>query len=428
MRVAQINVTATLSTGRIAVGISQVLKERGHKSLIAFARGYPPPGGIPWVRVGNQANVFVHAVLARITDRSGFFSRHATRRLVKALKAYRPDVVHLHNIHGYYLHLPTLFAYLRSQGMPVVWTLHDCWAYTGHCAYYTMAKGDASRTEGRTHRSRTTRGCDRWKNGCGDCPQKFAYPQSLLLDQSRRNWLEKRRLMGTLRDVTLITPSYWLKNEVQKSFLRDYPVRVIPNGVDLTQFRPCEDAEYLADVIKKYELGELGRRRMVLGVASVWERRKGYWDFAELSTLLEEDYLIVLVGLSEWQMERLPKNILGIARTENVRELSALYTAADVHVNLSYEETMGMTLIEAMACGTQVICYGATALPESVTPEVGSVVTLGHVQAVADEVRRLCEAPKSAAACKARAALYEQRIRYAEYVEVYEAAAGHWGE
>lgn len=424
MRVAQINVTATLSTGRIAVEISRILGEEGHKALIAFSRGYAPTD-VPWIRVGNRVDMLWHAFWARLTDRAGFASRFATKKLVKQLKAYRPDLVQLHNLHGYYLHLPTLFRYLRKENVAVVWTLHDCWAYTGHCAYYTMAKGSASRTEGRTHRNRTTHGCDRFQKGCGHCPLKHAYPQSLFLDQSNRNWHEKRALITALHNLTLVTPSHWLKEEVQKSFLRHYPVFVLPNGLDLTAFRPCEDAEYLEDVIQKHNLGELGERRMLLSVASTWDERKGLRDFQELSEYLGEEYLIVLVGLSEWQRERLPKNILGIGRTESIHELCALYTAADLYVSLSHEETMGMTLLEAMACGTQVLCYDATALPESVTEAVGSVVPLGHLQAVISEVDRLCASPKSAAACRAQAEKYEKHKRFQEYVRVYEWALGY---
>ncbi len=423
MRVAHVNVTATLSTGRIAVDICRVLMERGHKGLIAFARGTAPVQ-VPHLRVGSLPGVGLHLAWARLTDRAGFASLGATRKLVRQLTAYRPDVVHLHNLHGYYLHLPTLFRWLAKSGVPVVWTLHDCWAYTGHCAYYTMAPGDASRREGRTHRSRTTRGCDRYKRGCGHCPLKGAYPASLLLDQSARNWREKRALITRLRALWLVTPSRWLAAEVAKSFLEDYPVRVIPNGIDLGAFRPCEDAEYLADVWHKCRLQELEHRKFLLGVASVWEERKGLADFFELAALLGDEYRIVLVGLSSLQREMLPQNVIGLGRTESLRELCALYTAADLYVSLSHEETMGMTLLEAMACGTQVLCYDATALPESVTPAVGAVAPLGNLDAVAAQVQKLCQCPKDPADCRRHVQAYDKALRFGEYVDLYEEIAG----
>ncbi len=423
MRVVHINVTATLSTGRIAVEICRVLSEQGHKALMAFSRGYPPTE-IPWVKIGSRADVLWHAVCARLLDRAGFSGRRATQKLVRQLKAYRPDLVHLHNLHGYYLHLPTLFGFLKKTGVPVVWTLHDSWAYTGHCAYYTMAKGEASRQEGRTHRRLTTRGCGRWKSGCGHCPEKHAYPASFWMDQSARNWHEKRALMTGLPQVTLATPSHWLAREVQKSFLREYPVWVIPNGIDLNVFRPSEDAEYLEDVAKAHKLHTMGEKRLLLSVASTWDERKGMQDLWELSQCLGDDYLILLVGLTEWQREHLPEGLLGIPRTRNLKELCVLYTAADLYITLSHEETMGMTLIEAMACGTQVLCYDTTALPESVTPEVGSAVPMGNIQAVAEEVVRLCDAPKSAAACRLHAEWYDKRERFSDYVRLYEEMLG----
>ena len=423
MRVAHINVTATLSTGGIALSICRVLMSRGHKALVAFARGYHPVD-MPWLRIGNQAERAWHLLWARIADRAGFAGRRGTRKLVQKLDAYRPDIVHLHNLHGYYLHLPTLFRWLEKTGAPVVWTLHDCWAYTGHCAYYTMASGDASRAEGRTHRRATTRGCDRYKRGCGHCPQKRAYPRSVGLDQSARNWREKRMVENALRRLWLVTPSQWLAGEVRKSFLRNHPVYVIPNGIDLAAFRPCEDLEHLEDVIRKNRLEELGERRMLLSVASVWDARKGLEDFYELSKLLGDEYRIVLVGLTDWQREWLPNNIIGIGRTENLRELCTLYTVANLYISLSHEETMGMTLLEAMACGTQVLCYDVTALPESVTDQVGGVVPIGNIAAVAEAVKRLCDSPKAAAACRKHAETYDKDKRYIAYIRLYEEILG----
>ena len=401
MRVAQINVTATLSTGRIAVDVIGELERRGHMGLIAFAR-YDVPSGVPYLRIGGKLNVYAHAAWATLADRMGFASKRATRKLVRALKAYRPDVIQLHNLHGYYLHLPTLFAYLRESRLPVVWTLHDCWAFTGHCAYYTMV------------------GCSRWQTGCGGCARRNIYPRRLFVDSSARNWREKRALFSGMPNMTLITPSRWLQQEAARSFLGAYPIAVVPNGIDLDAFRPCEDAEYLDEVIQRHALGSLGARRMLLGVANKWEKRKGLDDFIELARLLPDDMMIVLVGITDAECHLLPKNILDVPRTGSLRELCALYTAADLYVSLSHEESMGMTLIEAMACGTQVLCYDATALPESVVPEVGEVVPVGDIDAVLDAALRMCQTPKSAADCRAHASLYDRRRQFERYVELYE--------
>ena len=401
MRVAHINVVSGLSTGRVATDICEVLQELGHRALLCYGRGYPPQG-VPSLRVGSRAGVLLHAAGARLLDRAGFFSRGATRRLVRQLALFKPDIVHLHNLHGYYLDVRTLFAWLRESGVPVVWTLHDSWAYTGHCAYYAMVR------------------CGRWRTGCGRCPQRRAYPASLWLDQSARNWQEKRRAFLSLPDLTLATPSVWLGEEVRRSFLCKRPVRVIPNGVDLERFRPCDEPDLIADVVKRYGLGELDGKRMLLSVASTWEERKGLKDLIALSGLLREDLAIVVVGLPERACNALPEGMLGIPRTNSIRELRALYTAADVCLSLSHEETQGMTLLEALACGTQVLCYDATALPETVTPEVGLTVPEGDLQRAANACAALCDRPRSPEACRARAQQYEKRAQFAQYVGLYE--------
>ena len=405
MRVAHINVTSELSTGRIATDICAVLTQHGHKALLCYSRGYPPRQ-VPSYHIGNTVDVWAHAAFARVLDRAGFFSRAATRRLVKQLALYKPDVVHLHNLHGYYLDLRTLFAYLAKAGVPVVWTLHDCWPFTGHCAYYTMRR------------------CDRWREGCGHCPQLRAYPASLWLDQSRRNWLEKRKAIGAVPNITLVTPSLWLGGEVRRSFLGKRPIRVIPSGLDLTVFRPCDEPELIRDIVKRYDMRELGAKKILLSVASVWEDRKGLSDLIALSKQIRPDMMILVLGLTREQCYDLPDTMLGIPRTQSIRELRALYTIADVCLSLSHEETQGMTLLEALACGTQVLCYNATALPEIVTPETGAVVPEGDIPAVAAACARLCDSPKTTQACLARAAQYEKHRQFAMYVGLYEELTG----
>ncbi len=400
MRVAHINVTSGLSTGRIAADICRVLAELGHKGLLCYSRGYPPQG-VPGYHIGHRTGVWLHALGARLFDRAGFYSRAATRRLIRQLSLYKPDVVHLHNLHGYYLDIRTLFAWLAKAGVPVVWTLHDCWPYTGHCAYYTMCR------------------CGRWREGCGHCPQLRAYPQSLWLDQSRRNWLEKRRAYEAVPNLTLVTPSLWLGREAKRSFLGKREIRVIPSGIDLDTFHPCDEPELIRDIVKRYGLAELGDQKMLLSVASTWEPRKGLADLIALSQQLDEGMMIVCLGLTHAQCGELPITMLGIPRTQSVRELRALYTAADLCLSLSHEETQGMTLLEALACGTQVLCYDATALPELVTPEVGETVPVGDLAAVAEACARLCAAPKDPEACKARAAQYEKRRQFGQYVRLY---------
>lgn len=418
LRIVQINVTAALSTGRIAVTLSRMAVKEGHRVLFCFARDFAP-GDVPSLRVGSRADTFAHAALARVTDRAGFFSRAATRRLVRQLRQFKPDLVHLHNLHGYYLHLPTLFQYLKSEDIPVVWTLHDCWAYTGHCAYYTMAEG-APPPEGKKRRARQS-GCERWMAGCGRCPLKRSYPSSLLMDQSARNWREKRELFSGVPHMVLATPSQWLRDEVKRSFLGSYPVYLLPNGIDLETFAPCLDEQFMRDVVRYYHLDQAGERHLIVSAAAVWDERKGLEDLIDLAEALGPEYCVAAVGLDEYQINSLPGNtVLGVPRTGNVNDLCALYTAAELYVSLSHEETMGMTLVEALACGTQVLCYQATAMPEIVTGAVGKTVPLGDIEAAAEAARLLCKSPLPAGQCRARAAEFEASRRFGAYLRLYE--------
>ena len=420
MRIAHINVVASLSTGRIAAALCRLTEQAGHKALLCYSRDYAP-GDVHSFAFGGKVGIYLHAGLSRVTDRAGFYSRRATRSLIRQLEQYKPDLVHLHNLHGYYLHLPTLFDWLKQKDLPVVWTLHDCWAFTGHCAYYTLAKDAPSQNARRRRAEVHTTGCDRWQYGCGQCVLKHSYPSSLVMDQSARNWKEKRELFTGLRHMVLTTPSEWLRDEVKQSFLKNYPVYALPNGLDLTAFQPCGDEVFMHDVAKHYGLEETGGRHLVLSVAAVWDERKGLDDLVDLADALGDEYCVAAVGVDEYQQAYLQKTkVLGVKRTGNLNDLCALYTAADVYVSASREETMGMTLVEALACGTQVICFDATAMPEIVTPEVGEVVPVGDTAAMADAVRRLCAQPKDASACLARANEYEASARFSAYIRLYE--------
>ena len=421
MRIAHINVVSSLSTGRIAVALCRMVQSSGHRALLCHARDHAPTD-VPSLVIGSKLDTWLHAGLSRVTDRAGFYSRRATRKLIRQLESYKPDLVHLHNLHGYYLHLPTLFAYLKKHDMPVVWTLHDCWAYTGHCAYYTTAKDAPSLSPQKRRRAEThTVGCERWLGGCGECVLKRSYPASLVMDQSARNWLEKRSLFNGLSHMVLTTPSEWLRDEVKRSFLKDYPVYVLPNGLDLNAFQPCASDDFMHEIVRSYGLERTEGRRLVLSVAAVWDDRKGLEDLIVLAEELGDEYCVAAVGVDQYQMEILEKNkVMGVRRTGNLNDLCALYTAADVYVSVSHEETMGMTLLEALACGTQVICYNATAMPAIVTDECGAVVPLGDIPAVADAVRSLCDQPKPSSACRARAAEYDSDKRFAGYMRLYE--------
>ena len=395
MKVLQINtVCGTGSTGRIAVDLYKALESKEHECLIAYGRGNAPDG-IKSYRVGNDADMHYHALMTRITDKTGFYSTKATEKLIKIIAEYTPDIIHLHNLHGYYINLEILFNYLAKINKPIVWTLHDCWAFTGHCAYFDYVN------------------CSKWKTGCFECPQKKNYPKSILFDNSRWNYKKKRKLFSSPEDMIIVTPSAWLAGLVRESFLGKYYVQVINNGIDLELFKPT-----VSNFREKHNLTD---KFIILGVANTWDRRKGLDDFIELSKLLDDSYKIVLVGLSSKQIKNLPNNILGLERTSSITELAEIYTAADIYVNSGVEETMGLTTVEALACGTPVVVYNATAVPECVDSSVGFVIEKNNISALLDAINIMqSENLFDKKACIEKAGLYNKAIKYGKYLDVYD--------
>lgn len=339
------------STGRIAAEKCRELMKEGHQCVLAFGRDKANCADLETVPIGTSLDVKCHALRCRLLDDHGFGSKVATKKFLQWVKEYDPDVIWLHNIHGYYLHIGLLFDYLRTCGKEIRWTLHDCWAFTGHCAYFDFAR------------------CEKWKTGCHDCPQKGSYPASALRDNSRNNYKEKKRLFTGIPNLTLFVPSYWLKSRVENSFLRDYPVEVVYNTIDREVFQPTPGT-FRQD-------NGLEGKKIVLGVASVWDARKGLEDFVALSKILPEPYKIVLIGLNDKQIENLPDTMLGLPRTNSMEALAQAYTAADVFVNPSTEETFGMTAMEARCCGTEAIVYKDTACEEIVDRFGGIAVDRG---------------------------------------------------
>ena len=339
------------STGRIAADKCRELMAQGHECRLAYGRTCANCDDIPTIRIGSDLGVKIHGVLNRFFDNHGFNSAAATRNFLKQVREYDPDVIWLHNIHGYYIHVGELFDYLRYSGKKIIWTLHDCWSFTGHCAYFDFV------------------GCNKWKTGCEKCPQKKSYPASMVMDGSAENYASKKYYFSGIPDLTLTVPSQWLANRVKDSFLGEYPVEVIHNTVDTNVFKPTP-----SDFRQRYHLEE---KVMLLGVANIWEERKGLKDFIALSKLLDDRYQIVLVGLTPEQCKDLPGNILCLPRTDNIRQLVQIYSAADLYINPSVEETFGMTILEAACCGTPSIVYEGTACEEIALLYGGRAVSRG---------------------------------------------------
>lgn len=362
MRVLFINsVCGKGSTGRICTDIADRLGELGHESFFAYGRGEAPKKYRENAfRVGTDSGVMLRGGLARVFDNSGFTGRAATNALIDHIEKLDPDIIHLHNLHGYYLDVERFFVWLKASGKPVVWTLHDCWPFTGHCAHFDFC------------------GCDRWKTECFSCPEKKSYPASLLLDRSRSNRERKKAAFCGVGDLTVVSPSRWLDGLVRESFLSEYESLLIPNGINTDVFKPTA-----SDFSERMGLGD---RRIVLGVASVWNRRKGFEDMAELTSMLGDGYAVVIVGVTPEQKKRLPENITAITGTDSISELAEIYSAAHVFVNPTYEDNYPTVNLEALSCGTPVITYATGGSPESA--DASCVVPRGRIDLLAEKIRR----------------------------------------
>ena len=399
MKVLQINTVCGYgSTGRIAVDIAHMLEENGHACRILFGRG-STPAGVDCRRVGNNLLVNLHGVASRITDRQGFYSKTTSRRLIAEAQAYDPDVIHLHNVHGYYLYLPMLFEWLAVCGKPVVWTLHDCWTFTGHCAHFANVN------------------CQKWKTGCGRCPLKGSYPASLVMDHSKKNYQQKRAMFTSLPSACLVTPSQWLASLVKESYMGRFPVEVIANGINTAAFSPQADEAVQALRAKHGLEGQ----RIYLGVAGVWTPQKDLGDLKEMASHLREDERLVVIGLTPSQAADMPKKILGLTRTENLAALAAWYTLADVLVNPTWEDTFPTVNLEAMACGTPVAAYRTGGCPEQIVPSVGRIVEQRDVEGLLQAARELRKEQDGLSEnCRAHVeAHYDARRQIARYIDLY---------
>ena len=398
MKLLLLNATAnTGSTGRIAEEIGLLAQQEGYEVRFAYGRK-AVNSKLPLIRIGNKWDMRWHGLKSRMWDAHGFGSRLATKAFIKELEAWKPDIVNIHNLHGYYINIELLFDYLKRVQIPVVWTFHDCWPFTGHCAHFERV------------------GCERWKTECHTCPNRKGYPASLFMDRSTQNFRIKKEFFNGLNNLIIVTPSQWLANHVANSFLSQYPVKLIHNGVDINIFKPVDNSESIRN---KYGLSD---KSIVLGVANTWKKRKALQDFIALSEILDEDIQIVLVGMTAEQSKGLPPNIKAIARTENQHELAALYSAAAVFLNPTYVDNFPTTNIEALACGTPVITYRTGGSPEAVDTETGVMIEKGDLEGLKKAINQIIYNGKNAYAkkCRSRAmTYYNKNDRFIDYIDLF---------
>lgn len=380
------------SVGRIAVQLCSTIENNKDEAILAYGRGARLENknrfyfGNPWETAMQVVSQFVFGV-------NGRGSKSATKKLLNKISRFQPDLIHLHNIHGFVLNYELLFTFLKRYKKPIVWTFHDCFPFTGHCAYFDYID------------------CNLWQTQCENCPQfRGAYPYGLLYDNSGQNYKEKKELFTNIENLTIITPSKWMKDLVKKSFLKEYRIKVIYNGIDTDAFVP-DNKENLRKTMYP-------DKTVLLGVANVWEPRKGYKYFEELASQLDNSYQIILVGVSKTQKKKMPKNMIGIERTENIAELANLYARADFFLNPTLEDNFPTTNLEALACGTPVITFQTGGSVEAIDKNCGIIVEKGNgkqlYQAVVENKKRFSEIN-----CRNRALYFNQKERFQEYMELY---------
>lgn len=397
MKVASINSCNYGSTGNIMLNISKSAREEGIETIVFCPRSRSNNRRRSEYQkfIGNRFTRNLHIVLAKYTGYHGCFSVLATLKLVNDLKKFNPNIIHLHNLHGDYVNIKILFDFIKKNKTPVIWTLHDCWAFTGQCPHFTMAK------------------CEKWKNGCYDCPQYTRYPVSKI-DRTKTMWKLKKKWFTNVQNLTIVTPSKWLARLVKESFLGMYPIKTINNGINLHIFKPVQ-----SDFRKEYNIGK--KQYMLLGVANPWGIRKGIDVFIELQKRLDKSmYKIVLVGTTAEIDMKLPKEIISIHNTQDQKELAKIYSAADLFINPTREEVLGLVNIEANACGIPVVTFNSGGSPECIDVTSGAVVECDDIDEMEHKIIEICrDKPYLKSACVERANKFDMEKKFFEYITLY---------
>ena len=400
-KIIQINTALNSgSHGRIVEQISSRAAQEGFETTIVHGARYVNKSQFADIQVTTKTQEKLNGVRSMLFDAHGLGLRCATKSLIAKLEAIKPDIVHLHNIHGYYLNYQILFEYLAKTGVPVVWTLHDCWSMTGHCSQFENYH------------------CDKWKTQCHDCQYLMDwYPRSII-DRSKRNYELKKQCFTSVKNMMIVPVSHWLEDIVKQSFLAKYPIQVIHNGVDLLSFRPIIPTSFRPSVAS----GEISSNKFtILGVASNWDNDKGVQEFIKLSN--NPDYQVIMIGVKDELKKKLPQNIIAVSRTNNQSELAEYYSMADVFVNPTYKDTFPTVNLEALACGTPVITYKTGGSPESITPETGIVVEKGNFELLCEAIETVHRNGKNyySTSCRERAEkFYNKDERFKDYIELYE--------
>ena len=396
MKILQINSCNFGSTGNIMINISNKARKEGNFVITSCPDGRSMRKKMMTnhIYIGDKFSKNFHLIVARFTGMQGCYSRIATSKFLYQINKFQPDIIHLHNLHNCYINLPMLFNYIKKNKIKVIWTLHDCWAFTGHCPHFTIAK------------------CNKWKTGCFKCPQYKDYPTTYI-DITKKMWEMKRKWFIGVDDLTIVTPSNWLCKLVKESFLREYPVKVINNGINLSIFKPRK-----SNFRQKYGIPD--DKFILLGVAFVWNKNKGLDLFINLANSLSNKYQIVLVGTNDLIDREIPNNIISIHCTQDQIELAEIYTAADLFLNLSREENYPTVNMEALACGTPVLAFNVGGNSEIINENCGVVVECDDIKEIENQINKIkVDNLYTKEACLERAKSFNMDNTFEEYVNLY---------
>ena len=393
--ILEINGINYSSTGNITLNIAKELRNNGYRVYTACKNSkmgqkfqYEDQ-----IFIGSRFERIISDYLGHLTGLKDHFNIFNTRSFIKTIKRIKPDLIHMHLLHDTYLNLNMFFRFLKQSNIPVIWTLHDCWPITGQCSYFDLVK------------------CDKWKNGCYECPQTNTYPRTFFIDNTKNLWKEKKKWFTGVDNMTLVTPSLWLKNLVKESFMKDYPVKVIYNGINLDIFKPTE-----SDFRKKYNLEN---KKIILGVSYGWSITKGVDVFIKLASMLPEDYQIVMVGGNDETDKMFPENIISIHKTYDQKELVEIYSACDLFLNPTRQDNFPTVNIEALSCGLPVLAFNTGGCPEIINDECGAIVEKDDIEAMKNEIIRILETnPYKKQKCIKRAHEFNMIDRFNEYVEL----------
>lgn len=395
MKILQINaVYGHGSTGVIVRDIEQMCESSGIECYVAS----PDPKVNDAKRgflIGNAFDHKLHAVLSRINGKQAYFSRWATRRLLKFIDKIEPDVVHLHNLHSNYIHLNMLLQYLAKKDIQTIVTLHDCWFYTGGCFHYKATA------------------CMRWLEGCGHCPKKRQDTPAYLWDCSASILADRKKYLLAIPRLTVTGVSEWISNEAKRTFFADTPVVTIRNGVDLDVFKPTP-----SDFRSRLELQD---KYIILGPASKWLQPLNKSVLTYFSEHMQPDEVLLLFGATDCPLP-MPENVRLYGYTRNREELAALYTCADVFVNTTREDSLSLINVEAQACGTPVVTFDATGPRETVDQVHGFRVSVGDANGLIKIIQSIRLSNNNGIIAKCRKFVsdyFEVNANYQKYIDLY---------